>query len=74
MLLVNLYSQSKIDTFYYYYDNLYTPVLPEKATIISVTIQKDSFLTDREYSSDKKLTSMRNYHLRINADKKEYRV
>ena len=37
---ITLYSQSKIDTFYY--NNNLTAVSPEKASIIAVAIQKDS--------------------------------
>lgn len=69
---VNVYSQSKIDTFYY--NNNLTAVPPEKANIIAITIQKDSFLTAYEYTSDMKIKSMKNYHLRKQADKDDYRV
>ena len=70
ILSVTLYSQSKIDTFYY--NNNLTAVPPEKASIIH--IQKDSFLTAYEYTSGMQLKSMKNYHLRKKANKNDYRV
>lgn len=72
MLSVSLYSQSKIDTFYY--NNNRTAVSPEKASIIAIVIQKDSFLTEHEYTSGMKLTSMKNYRLRKKVNKDDYRV
>lgn len=69
---VIIYSQSKIDTFYY--NNNLTAVPPEKASVIAIAIQKDSFLTAYEYTSDMKLKNMKNYHLRKQANKDDYRV
>lgn len=66
------HSYAQIDTFYY--NNNLIAVSPEKASIIAIVIQKDSFLTEYEYSSGRKLKSMKNYHLRKKANKNDYRV
>ncbi len=65
-------AQSKIDTIFY--DKKYIKVSKQNAELISIQVQKDSFLTVTTYNISMQIRSKIDYRVRNMGSKKEYNV